>query len=313
MEMPRERTSSERRSAPRMITPLSIPAYDADAALKFPLKQPDLQRTVQSALEEDQAFNDVTTIATVVSDRRARATLVARAQGTIAGMPLALEALRLLDPKVAIRVEREDGWPVSDGEPLAFVTGHARGMLAAERVALNYLQRLSGIATLTARFVAAVAGTKAQILDTRKTTPGWRLLEKYAVRAGGGVNHRMDLASAVLIKDNHLAACDGDVALAVRRVRELAAPGVPIEVECDRPEQVTAALDAKADIILLDNMDVDSMRECVAMVAGRAKVEASGGVTLATARDIAETGVDWISVGALTHSAPALDLAFDFD
>jgi nicotinate-nucleotide pyrophosphorylase (carboxylating) len=174
------------------------------------------------------------------------------------------------------------------------------------------MQRLSGIASLTRRFVDAVAGTNARILDTRKTTPGWRALEKYAVRAGGGMNHRMDLASAVLIKDNHLAAVDGDIALAIRRARELAPVGAKVEVECEQMEQVDRAVDAGADIILLDNMSVDILRECVRRVGGKAILEASGGVSLSTVRSIAETGVDWISIGALTHSAPALDLALDF-
>jgi nicotinate-nucleotide pyrophosphorylase (carboxylating) len=303
----------ERRSLPRMITPLSVPAYDGDTALKFPLKQPELQKLVRAALDEDQAFNDITTIATVVSDRRARATLVARGNGTVCGMALALEAFRLLDPKASIRLDREDGWRVRAGEPLIFVTGHARAVLGAERVALNFMQKLSGIATLTARFVDAVKGTATQILDTRKTTPGWRVLEKYAVRAGGGVNHRMDLASAVLIKDNHLAACDGDIALAVRRVREMTPAGTQIEVECETPQQVGEAVAAGAHIALLDNMTLEQLRESVAIANGRVKTEASGGVNLSTVRAIAETGVDWISIGALTHSAPALNLALDFD
>jgi nicotinate-nucleotide pyrophosphorylase (carboxylating) len=287
------------------------PAYDG--ALSFPLKGSETQKLVRSALDEDQAFNDITTIATVVSDRRARATLVARGTGTIAGVPLALEAFRTLDPKGTIRVEREDGLRVQKGDPVLFVTGHARGLLAAERTALNFMQRLSGIATLTAKFVDAIKGTKTRILDTRKTTPGWRVLEKYAVRAGGGVNHRMDLASTVLIKDNHLVACDGDVALAVNRVRDLAPQGTQIEVECERPEQVKAAIDAGAHAVLLDNMSLEALRESVSLARGRVKTEASGGVNLNTVRAIAETGVDWISVGALTHSPPALDLALDFD
>jgi nicotinate-nucleotide pyrophosphorylase (carboxylating) len=194
-----------------------------------------------------------------------------------------------------------------------FLSGHARGILSAERVALNFLQRLSGVATLTNRYVQAVAGTNAKILDTRKTTPGWRKLEKFAVRAGGGQNHRMDLATAVLIKDNHLAAVDGDVAFAVRRSRELAPPGARIEVECDTMAQVEVALTAGADVIMLDNMGLEEMRTCASMCRGRAITEASGGVRLDTVRAIAETGVDWISVGALTHSAPALDLALDFE
>jgi nicotinate-nucleotide pyrophosphorylase (carboxylating) len=185
--------------------------------------------------------------------------------------------------------------------------------LSAERVALNFMQRLSGIATLTARYVEAVAGTGVHILDTRKTTPLWRRLEKYAVRAGGGLNHRLDLSAAVLIKDNHLAAVEGDIALAVSRARAVAPSGIKVEVECDTLDQVREAIDAGADIILLDNMQLVTLRAAVKLVDGRAVTEASGGVTLDTVRSIAETGVDWISVGALTHSAPALDLALDFD
>lgn len=284
-----------------------------DPRLRFPLKQEALRTQVKSALEEDGAFNDLTTIATVVSDRRARATLVARASGVIAGVPLALETFRILDPKVTIRVDVEDGVRVDPGMPVLVLSGHARALLSAERVALNYMQRLSGIASLTAQYVAAVRGTKAKILDTRKTTPGWRQLEKYAVRAGGGKNHRVDLSTGVLIKDNHLNAVDGDVALAIRRARETSPAGTQVEVECDRIEQVQAAVDAGADVIMLDNMHTDTMAECVRLVAGRAILEASGGVKLGTVRAIAETGVDWVSVGALTHSAPALDLALDFE
>jgi nicotinate-nucleotide pyrophosphorylase (carboxylating) len=313
METPGMERRPERRSIPRTITPLSMPAADGDKLLHFPLKAVDLQKLVRAALDEDSAFNDITTIATIVSDRRARATLVARNTGTIAGVSLALEAFRQLDPKGTMRVDREDGARVSKGDPVIFVTGHARGLLGAERVALNFMQRLSGIATLTSKFVDAVKGTKARILDTRKTTPGWRVLEKYAVRAGGGLNHRMDLADKVLIKDNHLAACDGDVALAVRRVQDMAPEGTQIEVECESPEQVKQAIDAGAHIVLLDNMSLDELHECVTIAQGRAKTEASGGVNLSTVRSIAETGVDWISVGALTHSPPALDLALDFD
>jgi nicotinate-nucleotide pyrophosphorylase (carboxylating) len=302
-----------RRSVPRVITPFSVPRLDDAELLQFPLGQEALDALVRMALDEDGAFNDITTIATVVSERRARAKLVAREPGVIAGVPLALETFRLVDRKVAIRIEAEDGTHVGRGDPVLFITGHARTMLSAERVALNFLQRLSGIATLTSRFVAAVAGTKARILDTRKTTPGWRALEKYAVHAGGGMNHRFNLSNAVLIKDNHLVALDGDIALAVRRSRELAPEGTKIEVECERREQVEAALAAGADIIMLDNMPGDLMRECVGLVAGHAIVEASGGISLHTVRAVAETGVDWISVGALTHSPPALNLALDFE
>jgi nicotinate-nucleotide pyrophosphorylase (carboxylating) len=194
-----------------------------------------------------------------------------------------------------------------------FLSGHARGLLSAERVALNFLQRLSGIATLTARYVDAIKGTGAHILDTRKTTPGFRRLEKYAVRAGGGLNHRMNLSSSVLIKDNHIAAADGEIGIAVKRARDVAPAGMKVEVECDTLEQVRRAIEAAADVIMLDNMSLTELRDAVKLVEGRAVTEASGGVTLETVREIAETGVNWISVGALTHSAPALDLALDFD
>ncbi len=303
----------ERRAIPRTITPMTVAAIQTSNSLRFPLKQDGLNQLVKAALQEDGAFNDLTSIATVVSDRRARGILVARERGVIAGIPLALEAFRLLDSKVSIRVDQEDGSRVDANQPVLFVSGHARGLLSSERVALNYLQRLSGIATLTSKYVELVKGTKAKILDTRKTLPGWRELEKYAVRAGGGENHRMDLSSGILIKDNHLAALDGDVAVAVKRARDLAPAGVRVEVECDTKEQVAAAIDAGADIIMLDNMSVPLMAECVRLVDGRAIVEASGGVNTTTVRAIAEAGVDWISIGALTHSAPAMDLALDFE
>jgi nicotinate-nucleotide pyrophosphorylase (carboxylating) len=304
----------ERRQSPRTITPLSTPAaLGGMGLLRFPYHQDELRNLVRSALDEDEAFNDLTTIATVVSDRHARGQLVARAEGVLCGVPLAVEAFRQLDPKVTIRVDLEDGARLRRGANILYLSGHARALLAAERVALNFMQRLSGIATLTARYVDAVKGTKAKILDTRKTTPGWRLLEKYAVRAGGGTNHRLNLSAAVLIKDNHLAAVDGDVGLAVRRARDLAPAGTKIEVECDRIEQVGAAVESGADIIMFDNMSPDVMAQCVDLVGGRATTEASGGVNLETVRAIAQAGVDWISVGALTHSAPALDLALDFE
>ena len=297
---------------PRRVTPLEMPAVPRDG-LRFPLTRDQLVTRVKDALDEDGAFNDITTIATVRSDRRARASLVARQGGTIAGIPFALETFRMLDPKVSMRVDKEDGKRAMKGEIVLYISGHARAMLSAERVALNFLMRLSGIATLTSRYVDAVRGTGVKILDTRKTTPGWRSLEKYAVRAGGGTNHRLNLSAAVLIKDNHLAAVDGDVALAVRRARDLAPAGTKIEVECDRIEQVRAAVEANADIVMFDNMRPEQMAECVRLVAGRAVTEASGGVSLQNAREIALAGVDWISVGALTHSAPALDLALDFE
>jgi len=311
--MERERQDSEQRRPPRTITPLSTPAIGGMGMLRFPFSHEELRVLVKSALDEDGAFNDLTTLATVVSDRRARGRLVARRAGVVSGVPLAVEAFCILDPKVTIRVDQEDGAHVARGESILYLTGHARALLAAERVALNFMQKLSGVASLTAKYVEEVRGTRARILDTRKTTPGWRLLEKYAVRCGGGTNHRLNLSSAVLIKDNHLAAVDGDVAVAVRRARDLAPAGTKVEVECESLDQVKAALGANADIVMLDNMSPTQMGECVRMVNGRAITEASGGINLDTVRRIAETGVDWISVGALTHSAPALDLALDFE
>jgi nicotinate-nucleotide pyrophosphorylase (carboxylating) len=284
-----------------------------EEGLHFPLTAKETRSIVAAALEEDDTRHDITTAATVVSDRRARCRLVARQSGVIAGLKLACDAFEQLDKAVTIRIDHDDGSKVRADMPVMFLSGHARGLLSAERVALNFVQHLSGIATLTARYVEAVAGTGAHILDTRKTTPGFRRLEKYAVRAGGGLNHRMDLSSAVLIKDNHLAAVDGDIGVAVKRARAVAPAGIKVEVECDTLDQVEAALDAGADVIMLDNMHLPDLREAVKLVDGRAVTEASGGVTLDSVRRIAETGVNWISVGALTHSAPALDLALDFD
>jgi nicotinate-nucleotide pyrophosphorylase (carboxylating) len=284
-----------------------------EEGLHFPLTKKETAAIVTAALQEDDAKHDITTAATVLSDRRARCRLVARQTGVISGLPLAVEAFEQLDKAVTIRIEHDDGARTTPQTPVMFLSGHARGLLSAERVALNFVQRLSGIATVTARYVEAIAGTGAHILDTRKTTPGWRQLEKYAVRCGGGLNHRMYLSSAVLIKDNHLAAVDGDIALAVKRARAVAPAGIKIEVECDRLDQVSVAIDAGADVIMLDNMRLTDLREAVKLVDRRAVTEASGGVNFDTVRLIAETGVDWISVGALTHSAPALDLALDFD
>jgi nicotinate-nucleotide pyrophosphorylase (carboxylating) len=298
--------------AARIITPHDDRAT-RDDAMAFPLSAAQVTAHVKTALLEDEAFSDVSTLATIVSTRHVRSAIVARRDGVIAGVALAVEAFCQLDAGVTIRVEAEDGTRVQKGAPVLALTGHARGILSAERTALNYLQRLSGIATLTAKFVDLVRGTNAQILDTRKTTPGWRLLEKYAVRCGGGTNHRMDLRSGVLIKDNHLAAVNGDIAMAVTRARQLAQPGTPVQVECDTLEQVDAALAAGTDWVLLDNMPLDMLTAAVSACRGRAITEASGGVTLETVRHIAETGVDRISIGALTHSAPALDLALDFD
>lgn len=292
---------------------LAAHGFFREEGLHFPLTKKETTAIVSAALQEDDTKHDITTAATVLSNRRARCRLVARQTGVIAGLALACEAFEQLDPAVTIRIEHEDGARIRPETPVMFLSGHARGLLSAERVALNFVQRLSGIATLTARYVEAIAGTGAHILDTRKTTPLLRRLEKYAVRVGGGLNHRMDLSSAVLIKDNHLAAVDGDIAVAVSRARAVAPAGVKVEVECDTLDQVRSAIAAGADVIMLDNMRLMELRQAVELVAGQAVTEASGGITLDTVRLIAETGVDWISVGALTHSAPALDLALDFD
>lgn len=280
--------------------------------MQFPLSSEAVTALVRAALEEDGAHEDITTIATVPAAAETRASLVARQAGVVCGVALALEAFRQLDPAMAMRVDAPDGTPVAAGDVVVHLSGKARALLSAERIALNYVMHLSGIATATAALVAAVAGTRAKVLDTRKTTPGWRTLEKYAVRCGGGTNHRADLRAAVLIKDNHLTIAGAQLPDAVARAKALAPAGTRVEVECDTRAQVELALAAGADIIMLDNMSLDEMRACVAFVGGRAILEASGGVALSRIRAIAETGVDWISSGSITHSAPALDLALDF-
>jgi nicotinate-nucleotide pyrophosphorylase (carboxylating) len=284
-----------------------------EEGLHFPLTRKEVTALVSKALEEDDTKHDITTAATVLSNRRARCRLVSRPSGVMSGLPLAVEAFEQLDRAVTIRVDHPDGSRVKPQTPVMFLSGHARGLLSAERVALNFVQMLSGIATMTARYVDAIAGTGAHILDTRKTTPLYRRLEKYAVRCGGGLNHRMDLSSSVLIKDNHLATVEFDIPLAVRRARELAPAGMKVEVECETLDHVRAALDVGVDVIMFDNMQLAELREGVKLVNRRAVTEASGGVTLDTVRSIAETGVDWISIGALTHSAPALNVGLDFD
>ena len=288
-------------------------AFSPEERTRFPLTPEHRARIVHAALEEDAADADVTTNATIDPASGARAALVARRAGVVCGTSLAIEAFRQRDPTITIREDSHDARPIDRGDTILFLTGNARGILSAERVALNFIQRLSGIATLTAQYVHAVRGTNARILDTRKTTPGWRKLERYAVRCGGGMSHRNDLEQAVLIKDNHIAALGDDIGLAVHRARAIAPSGTRVEVECDEVAQVGEAVRAGADIILLDNMGLQDMRDAVKLVAGRAVIEASGGVNLQTVCGIAETGVNWISVGALTHSAPALDLALDFE
>ena len=275
----------------------------------------NIRDIVARALAEDLGAGDVTTQALFPEAVPALGTIVAEERDglVVAGLALAAEVFRQVDPMLACRLHCSDGDRVQASATVFTVAGDGRSILKGERVALNFLQRLSGIATLTAKFCEAVRSTRARILDTRKTTPGLRELEKWAVTLGGGHNHRHSLGDGVLIKDNHLALAGGDVARACRRVRERAPHGLKIEVEARTLDEVRAALDGEADIILLDNMSPPVLAECVRLVAGRAILEASGGVTLSTVRAIAETGVDWISVGALTHSATALDLGLDFD
>jgi nicotinate-nucleotide pyrophosphorylase (carboxylating) len=266
---------------------------------------------VRRALDEDLgAAGDVTTRATVPADATATGRLVVRQAGVVAGLDVAAAVFGLVSAG-ALRFDAAlaDGARVEPGTVLATIAGPLGPMLTAERTALNLLGHLSGVATLTRRWVDAVAGTGARIRDTRKTLPGLRVLEKYAVVCGGGVNHRMSLSDAALVKDNHVVAAGG-VVPAFERVRA-AYPGLPIEVEADTLEQARAVIDAGADLVLLDNMGLDDMRAAVAYAAGRARLEASGGLTLDNARAVAETGVDYLSVGALTHSAPVLDIGLD--
>ena len=275
-----------------------------------------VQAVVAAALAEDAPWGDVTSEAAIPADARATASVVSRVNGVFAG-GLALE-LAFLHAVASIEVVRhlDDGAALEPGALVATVRGSARGILLGERVALNLAQRLSGIATLTRRFVDAVAGTGARIVDTRKTTPGLRMLDKAAVRAGGAHNHRFSLSDAVMLKDNHLAVLGAqglDLTEAIRTVRARIPHTTHLEVEVDRLDQLPAVLAAEPDTIMLDNFSLADLRDGVALIAGRAIVEASGGVTLETVRAIAETGVDVISVGALTHSAPALDLGLDID
>lgn len=270
-----------------------------------------VDQIIRGALIEDIGTGDVTTAATIAQETPVRAQLVAKEDFLLAGIEVAGRVFRLLDSTTAFEPLIHDGQRVKRGEVLAWIKGEASVLLQGERVALNLLQRMSGVATMTAQFVAEIAGTEAVIVDTRKTTPGLRLLEKYAVRMGGGGNHRMALYDGVLIKENHIAAAGG-IATAIDRARQ----GVPhtLKIECEVRDlnEVTEALEAGADILLLDNMDLEQLREAVALIGQRALTEASGGVSLDTVRAIAETGVRMISVGALTHSSRAVDISLLF-
>jgi nicotinate-nucleotide pyrophosphorylase (carboxylating) len=267
-----------------------------------------LERIVHAALAEDIGAGDVTTEATVAADASGTAALVVKEPGIVCGLRVAELTFRALDPEIGFEAFAQDGDSVEGPAVVARVSGSLRAILTGERVALNFLGRLSGIATLTRQYVDAIAGTGATVLDTRKTTPGLRALEKHAVAAGGGRNHRFGLDDAVLVKDNHLRAA-GSISEAVDLVRR--ASDLPVEVECDTLDQVGEALEAGADAILLDNMTPHELHQAVLLVGGRARLEASGGVTLDTIRAVADTGVDEISVGALTHSARSLDVSLE--
>jgi nicotinate-nucleotide pyrophosphorylase (carboxylating) len=283
-------------------------------ALAFTRPPPALliETQIRAALEEDLGrAGDITSELTIAADKIVSAKLVARKPGRISGLICAEIALRLVDPELRLEVALPDGSDAAAGSALAAISGSARSILTAERVALNFLGPLSGTATLTAALVKAVEGTKARIVCTRKTIPGLRVLQKYAVRCGGGFNHRFGLDDAAMIKDNHILAAGG-ISAAVARLRAGLGHMVKIEVEVDRLEQLEEALALNIDAILLDNMSLDDMRRAVGLAKGKAVLEASGNVTLATVRAIAETGVDYISSGAITHSAPNLDIGLDF-
>jgi len=271
----------------------------------------DARRLIQAALAEDIGSGDITSAAVIPEDVRFHGVMRARHAMVIAGLPVAREVFRVVVPDASFRALIADGDAVPTGAILAEIDGLAQGLLTAERTALNLLQILSGIATATRQYVDRIRGTGCILLDTRKTIPGLRKLSKYATRCGGAQNHRMGLFDAILIKDNHIAVC-GSIAEAVRKAKSAAQEKVTIEVECDTLAQVAEAVDAGVDMILLDNMSLEELRQAVALVGGRVKTEASGGVTLETVRSIAESGVDFVSVGRITQSAPAVDIGLDW-
>ncbi|MFN3233121.1 MAG: carboxylating nicotinate-nucleotide diphosphorylase [Alphaproteobacteria bacterium] len=275
-----------------------------------PLPPEALDDFITRTLAEDVGSGDVTAEATIPANARFRASMGARENLVLAGLPIAAAIIERLAPDATISATATDGDHLTTGASIAIIEAPARALLTAERSALNILQHLSGIATQTSIYVAAIAGTKAKVLDTRKTIPGLRTLEKYAVKMGGGTNHRMGLYDAVMIKDNHIAVAGG-VTAAINACR--AQTDLTVQVECDTLNQVREALVAGADSLLLDNMSLDQLREAVALTDGRIPLEASGGVRLDTIRGIAETGVDFISVGRLTQSSPAIDIGMDFE
>ncbi len=273
----------------------------------------DLDALISRALQEDLGAGDWTTDSLIPADHSMQCAILAQAEGVLCGVAVAQRVFRTLDPDIQFSHALSDGALLAPDAPVLQIHGNTRAILKAERTALNFLQHLSGIATLTRQFVDAIKGTGAQVADTRKTTPGLRLLEKYAVRVGGGRNHRVGLYDGILIKDNHLVALGGDIREAIRRARQNAHHLLAVEVECTTLEQVEQAIEAGADGLLLDNMPLETLREAVRLAKGRVRfIEASGGVNLNTVRAIAETGVDYISVGALTHSAPILPMHLEF-
>ena len=272
---------------------------------------PQVEQIITLALNEDIGTGDITTLSTIPADKTATGRFVAKEDMIICGIDLAAHIFGRVDPSIELKANFKDGDAVKKGDVIATVSGNAQNVLTGERTALNFMQRLTGIATRTHASVAEVAGTNAKITDTRKTTPGLRVLEKYAVRVGGGTNHRFNLADGVLIKDNHIAV-SGGIKNAVKNARAVIPHTLKIEVEVETKEQLAEALDAGADIIMLDNMSNDLMRECVGIVAGRALVEASGNMGEKSLREVAETGVDIISIGALTHTVKAADISLKF-
>ncbi len=271
-----------------------------------------LDETIRIALSEDIGNGDVTTCSTVGTETQIVGKYIAKQQGVICGLPVVKRVFELLDESVSLKVIKDEGSLADTGEIIAEISGPARSILTGERVSLNFLQHLSGIATRTRTAVKAISGTKAMITDTRKTTPGLRALEKYAVRVGGGTNHRFNLAGGILIKDNHISAAGG-ITNAVRLARKYAPHTLKLEVEVETFAQVEEALACKADIIMLDNMSIPDMARAVSMISGRALVEASGNMGEKDLRAVAQTGVDLISIGALTHSVAAMDISLRFD
>lgn len=277
---------------------------------------PQVEQLIDQALAEDLGSGDVTTEALVPADQQGKASIIAKAKGIIAGTEVAKQVFLKVDPELKVDILIEDGDDVKPGDVIAKIEGKCASILKAERVALNFLQHLSGIASETALYVEAVKGLATQITDTRKTIPGLRALEKYAVRVGGGKNHRMHLGDAILIKDNHLAVLRSqglNMKEIIAKARQKASNRLKIEVEVKTPQEAVEAAEAGADIIMLDNMNLDDMRQAVGLIKGRATIEASGGITLDKVRAVAETGVDLISIGALTHSPKALDISLKLD